>query len=56
MPDQITDQPRHVDLHELRCGCSEPVADGPDGFTHRDGSLLCGTDTSQAIEPVEVNR
>lgn len=56
MRDQIPDQPRDVDLHELRCGCGEPVADGPGGFTHRDGAALCGTHTSQAVEPVEVNR
>ncbi|MGD9527436.1 MAG: hypothetical protein AB7V44_11670 [Pseudonocardia sp.] len=56
MPDQIPDQPRYVDLHQLRCGCGEPVADGSGGFTHRDGAALCGTDTSHAVEPVEVTR
>jgi hypothetical protein len=47
-----TDQ-RFVDLHELACGgCRDDVADGPDGFTHNEGTALCAS----ATEPVEVTR
>ncbi|MGD9527820.1 MAG: hypothetical protein AB7V44_13630 [Pseudonocardia sp.] len=56
MPDQISDQPRYVDLHELRCGCGEPVVEGSGGFAHCDGSQLCGTDSVLAVELIEGNR
>ncbi|MGH3613315.1 MAG: hypothetical protein ACRDRK_12120 [Pseudonocardia sp.] len=51
MHDQTIDEARYVKPHELCCGsCRDEVADGPEGFTHRDGSQLC------TGEPVEVAR
>ncbi len=40
-----------IDISSLACpGCHEPVDDGNEGFTHLDGSPLCGGET----EPIEI--
>jgi len=57
--DQTTDKDRYVELHDLACGdCDDHVADGPDGFTHDDGTPLCddttSPETSGPASPVEL--